>query len=321
MRRWRNNARPPGKAGHSVSLRTIAKLVAERALIWSGGAWLHRRRMSGRTLVLAYHNVVPDGTPLCGDRANHLPLALFIEQIAQLRETHDIVPLTDALEHAAGGGRRPRAAITFDDAYAGAVRYGVAELVRQGLPATIFVAPAYLGGRTFWWDALAGASGLRPDYRDRAMIELGGEHAAVMDWAKTAGAPVAEMTGAMISAPEQEVLDVANRPGITLGSHSWSHPNLTRLEPKALAAELARPMTWLREHVTSPLSWIAYPYGAFDATVSQAAKEAGYSAALGISGGWLARSSRDCFALPRVNVPPGMTPHGFAIRAAGLLCG
>jgi hypothetical protein len=32
---------------------------------------------------------------------------------------------------------------------------GIPELVRRGLPATVFVAPALLDQRAFWWDRLA----------------------------------------------------------------------------------------------------------------------------------------------------------------------
>ena len=304
-----------------MTFRVAFKGAAERALIWSGVAGLHRRRMSGRVLVLAYHNIVPDGMPPGGDRANHLPLSMFVEQLSLLRETHDVVPLADTMAPSPDKAGRPRAAITFDDAYRGAVRYGVAELVRQGLPATIFVAPACLGQRTFWWDALATTdSGLSAEVRTRALDELRGEHSAVMEWARGTNAPVAEMAGDMRSATEEELIEAASHPGITLGSHTWSHPNLTRLSTDEMAAELAKPLAWLRDRVRNPLPWLAYPYGAFDDAVTRGCGLAGYAAGLAISGGWFARAPRYPFALPRVNIPPGVSRRGFAIRAAGLLC-
>jgi hypothetical protein len=71
--------------------------------------------------------------------------------------------------------------------------------------------------------------------------------------------------------------------------------------------------------VPNVVPWIAYPYGLFDSNVEKAARAAGYEAALGISGGWFARVPTDRFALPRVNVPPGMSTRGLALRAAGIL--
>lgn len=300
-------------------MRSAVKHIAERALIVSGFAAANRRRMRGRSLVLAYHNVLPPGAAPIGDLPNHLPLATFAAQLAALRETHDVVPLADLLTASAGTSRRPRAAITFDDAYRGAVVHGVPELVRQGLPATIFVAPAFLGGRSFWWDALATrADGLEPALRDRALHELRGDDGAVRAWASAAGRPVAALPSEWCAASEAELLRAAQG-GITLGSHSWSHPNLTRLGPDELSQELTRPLEWLRERVPIPSPLLAYPYGLHDRTVRLAAERAGYQGALAIDGGWLPPVPRDRYALPRVNVPPGLSLPGFVLRGAGLL--
>lgn len=278
--------------------------------------------MSGRVLVLAYHNIVPDGTLPLGDRPNHLPLSRFVGQLAALRETHDVIPLAETLEPSSDRRRRPRAVITFDDAYRGAVIHGIPEVVRHGLPATIFVAPGCLGGKSFWWDALArDAAGLDASVRDRALGELRGEDAAIRAWAARAGAPAADVADVACAAADAEVIRAASLPGITLGSHTWSHPNLTRLSPDELASELTRPLEWLHQRVANPQRWIAYPYGLHNATVERAAAAAGYEAALAIRGGWLPPVPTNRFALPRVNIPPGLTAHGFALRAAGLLSG
>lgn len=290
-------------------------------MLWSGAASLHRRTMAGRVLVLAYHNVIPDGTPPTGDLPNHLPLAQFAAQLTALRATHEIVPLTEALSPQPADARRPRAVVTFDDAYQGAVVHGVAELVRQAIPATIFVAPAFIGGGSFWWDALASPdpSGLDPAERLHALRELRGEDAAVRRWANEQGRRVVEMPSVACAASEAELLFAASQPGIDVGSHSWSHPNLTRMSSDELSVEMARPLQWLRERVPGSLPWIAYPYGLFDQTVARAAAAAGYHAGLGISGGWLTAAGHDPFALPRVNIPPGLSLPGFALRGAGLL--
>ena len=111
-------------------MRGSLKRGAELALVRSGlaGAW---RRASGRdVVVLAYHNVVPSGDNPAGDSSLHLPLSSFSAQIDVLCETHSVVPLRDLM----GAGRRerkPLAAITFDDAYRGALELGLPELLRE----------------------------------------------------------------------------------------------------------------------------------------------------------------------------------------------
>ena len=101
-------------------MRKALRGAVEFALVASGLPALGRQRRRGDTLVLAYHNVVPDGAEAFGDRSLHLPLSRLRQQLAALEATHEVVSL-DELETPART-ERPRAAITFDDAYAGANR-------------------------------------------------------------------------------------------------------------------------------------------------------------------------------------------------------
>jgi peptidoglycan/xylan/chitin deacetylase (PgdA/CDA1 family) len=199
----------------------------------------------------------------------------------------------------------------------------VNELVRQGLPASFFVAPAFIGGRSFWWDSLsrADSGGLDPATRDHALHELRGDDSAIRAWALSVGERPLDVPEFARAASEDDLKRAESLPGITLGSHTWSHPNLTRIPRDELATELARPLEWLRQRGLRPLPWIAYPYGYFNDDVARAAVEAGYEAALGISGGWYPEKPHDNYALPRVNIPPGVSRRGFALRGAGLLCG
>src|SRR5690348_4128876 len=139
------------------SSRDVVKATVEAALIRSGVAYIARRRLRGRALVLAYHNVVPTGQPRLGETSLHLAQADFAAQLDLLASTHDVVPLESIVDDVSESAR-PRVAITFDDAYHGAITAGLEELRRRAMPATIFVAPGLLGGDT-WWDRLAAASG------------------------------------------------------------------------------------------------------------------------------------------------------------------
>lgn len=302
--------------------RAVVKAVVERSAVASGAVSFGRRRMRHRTMVLAYHNIVPDDSDVAGDRPLHLRRADFAAQLDVLAETHDVIPLTDLLAprtHA----RKPAAAITFDDAYSGAVTLGLDEVTMRGLPATVFVAPAFVDGGSFWWDAVADArSGLHPDVRTRALGELRGSDAAVRQWAAESGSASARVVASVACvATAAEIQLAARRPGITMGSHSWSHANLTRLSDEELGEELARPMAWLRNHVPGALPWLTYPYGAFNRKVAAAAERAGYDAALAVSGGWTTTPPADRYSIPRVNVPAGISLAGFQMRAAGYAVG
>jgi hypothetical protein len=52
-----------------------------------------------------------------------------------------------------------------------------------------------------------------------------------------------------------------------------------------------------------------------------ASHDAGYTAGFMIEGGWTTPDPRDPFAIPRLNVPAGVSRDGFVLRAAGLIQG
>ena len=77
----------------------VVKSTAEVALCRSGLTRAARRRLGDATVVLAYHNVVPDGETVRGDRSLHLPRREFARQLDLIRRTHEVVPLESLGEH------------------------------------------------------------------------------------------------------------------------------------------------------------------------------------------------------------------------------
>lgn len=301
-----------------MDIRRHLKRTLEQGALWSGIPRAMRWQRRGDVLVLAYHDIVPRGERISGDRSLHLPQERFAEQLDALVRTHDVLPLERAL--AGHAGRRPAVAITFDDAYHGAVTAGVAELARRGLPATIFVATAYVNGGDFWWDALTApnADSLAPALRARALDECAGQDAAIRAMASREGLATMTPPAYARGAHESDLTAAARQHGITLASHTHSHPNLARVAPGALRDELERPLAWLRERFAGVLAMLSYPYGLSSPAVERAAAAAGYLAGFRIEGGWLTRGDRAPFALPRLDVPSGLSAAGFALRCAGV---
>ena len=299
-------------------LRQAAKAGLETILARSGVARAFGGSLRGEVLILAYHNIRRDAATVSGDRSLHLPLSSFRDHLDRLSGSHDVVPLAEVFD--APRGDRPRVAITFDDAYVGAVTLGIPELVSRGLPATIFVAPHFLGGQSFWWDAIADSEGLTENVRMRALEELRGQDGPIRDWAIASHRTIVEPAPDNRCVTEAVLSEVASAPGITLGSHTWSHPNLARLDGAELAGEFTRPLAWLGERFTSVIPWVSYPYGRWSPMVAAAARAAGYRAGLRVDGGWYRPGRDDDFAIPRLNVPAGLSADGFALRLAGLFC-
>jgi peptidoglycan/xylan/chitin deacetylase (PgdA/CDA1 family) len=298
------------------------KHVLERGAIVTGAARVARQRRLGDVLILAYHNIVPDGEPIAGDQSLHLPQRTFGWQLDQLIRTHTVVSLDDMLHQRSAPSNRPAVVITFDDAYRGTVTAGVHELHTRNLPATIFVPPAYLGGHTFWWDVLTPItdSSLAPHIRDHALEAEQGEEANILAWASRTKLPTSAMPWHATAASEAELAIALEHPGLTLGSHTWSHPNLVELTPAKLMRELQSSQQWLAEHFgTRTVPVISYPYGRADERVWHAARDAGYEAGVMIDGGWITHPIDQRYALPRLNIPAGVTSDGFVLRTSGLI--
>jgi peptidoglycan/xylan/chitin deacetylase (PgdA/CDA1 family) len=300
-------------------MHSTLKRGIEAALSSVPVATVTRRRTIGRRLILAYHGIVPEGEPAAGERSLFLRQRLFAAQLDLLRQLVEVVPLA---ELNLTSERRPCVAITFDDAYRGAVNEAVGELSVRQLPATIFVAPGRLDGHVFWWDALSGSSqSLDDSVRNHALNRLGGVDERVRTWAERIRLPAsAEVPAYVRTASAAELHAAVRNPGITLGSHTWSHANLARLSPDEIGAELSRSSDWLLSNFgAKAIPWLAYPYGSYSEETLCVARRSGYRAAVTVGGGWYDPASVSHFTLPRLNVPETLSLAGFRARLLGAL--
>lgn len=295
-------------------IRAVAKGLVERILVSSGMPSIGRRLAPGRVAVLAYHNVVPDAEAGRGDSGLHLPLSRFIEQMEQLRRTHHLVPLETAATPSSDD--RPRAVITFDDAYRGAVTLAVPELARRGIPATVFVAPGILGEPSLWWDELGEAGRLTTATRQQAMWTQRGRTATVRRWAFGDAPPPRLPTSYGVATAEELFRHAGGLLG--LAAHGWDHAFLPALDADELTRDLVRVLEWLRACPAPTLPWLALPYGAGSDAVTDAALAVGFEALLEISGGRLAPGSPHRI-IPRINVPAGLSRQGLDLRASGVI--
>jgi peptidoglycan/xylan/chitin deacetylase (PgdA/CDA1 family) len=294
----------------------LFKKPIEAAIGLPAVAWVTKRRLRGMRLILAYHGIIPDGEPPAGERALFIPQRNFAMQLDMLAAIADVVPLDQVDEP----GTRPRVAITFDDAYSGAVNEGVRELAKRNLPATIFVAPGQLDGHVFWWDALAdGNDTLDPIMRHHALHELFGADDMVRAWAERAELPLSVSLPRYARAASRTELSAALKfQGITLGSHSWSHRNLAALSATDVQAEVHDSRTWLRsEFGAKVVDWFAYPYGFDSAEVNRAVADASYVGGLRVGGGWHRPTNNSRYTRPRFCVGPGLTLAGLRSRLVG----
>jgi peptidoglycan/xylan/chitin deacetylase (PgdA/CDA1 family) len=309
-----------GSGRDGGSFRAAAKRVAQRLLVVAGAPALLRSYRRDDALVLAYHNIVPDHVPPAGDVALQVTRSRFAAQLDVLERTCEPVPLAEVLKPPARRPRRPRVAITFDDAYSGAVTLGGAELAKRDLPATVFVSPGFLG-RFFWWDVIAWPDGRSwpTPFRERALDSLAGRDDLVLRAALESGVSMQEPPNHVRVATEDELRRALTAAPLTLGSHTWSHPNLAALPAAEVREELERPLEWLSGRFERVEPIIAYPYGCFSDTVVETARQVGYRGGVRGWGGWIRGVPSDPLRVPRLNVGQNLSMDDFILSTAGLV--
>ncbi len=300
------------------ALRAALKALAEGVLGRPPLVRAALHRLRGAQLVLSYHNVVlGDAPPATGDRSLHLPLGQFR---AQLDALADAGLRVRELGERVQPGDAPSVVISFDDAYAGTLDYALPELSARHWPSTVFVAPGLLGSAAPWWDRLASpADGAVPTkLRQRVLTEFAGEESRILEAAQAEGWPLTPPAREHRIASEDELgRAVQAHPGLRLGAHTWSHPNVARLAQADLHRELVSVRDWLKGRYPARfVNWLAYPYGIRNATAESAAAAAGYDGTLLVAGGW-DRQGSAAQARPRLNVTPGLSDAGFRLRLAG----
>jgi len=91
--------------------------------------------------------------------------------------------------------------------------------------------------------------------------------------------------------------------GMTIGSHSRSHPYLTKISsPRALADEIVESKKILEDKLGITVDQFAYPFGQYNADIVRMVKEAGYHSARGdfYSG---QQSAAVLYTLSAINTP------------------
>jgi peptidoglycan/xylan/chitin deacetylase (PgdA/CDA1 family) len=101
--------------------------------------------------------------------------------------------------------------------------------------------------------------------------------------------------------------------GWELDSHTFSHVDVTTLDPAQLQHEIGESRTYLQHKFGVPVDFFCYPAGAFDDAAIQAVKDAGYLGATTTEEG-LATPEEDPDLLSRIRVEPGDGADGLAAK-------
>ena len=142
----------------------------------------------------------------------------------------------------------------------------------------------------------------------------------ILDRARSLGNPCLPLPGLYCPASSRELEAVLQDATVSVGSHTWSHVNLTTIPASEAEVELERSYSWVKDRISVGPIMVSYPYGAFAKRLEVRLRESGYEFGLLIRGG--AAPSADLpsgsFKIPRLNVPRGISAEGFRARLAGI---
>jgi peptidoglycan/xylan/chitin deacetylase (PgdA/CDA1 family) len=102
--------------------------------------------------------------------------------------------------------------------------------------------------------------------------------------------------GGFMTDSEVQAMSLA---GMDIESHTVSHPHLNTLDPEGLASELTKSKADIEQIIGKKVNFLCFPFGAHNKTVMEAARTAGYRAAVMVNG---VSPSGNMFELPRIEV-------------------
>jgi peptidoglycan/xylan/chitin deacetylase (PgdA/CDA1 family) len=296
------------------------------------------RRKSGNVQILFYHRVNDDGDPFFPG----VPVEIFAGQMRYLAANFHVCSLEDAIERMKANDLPENAAvITFDDGYRDNYVNAFPVLRELSLPATIFIATEAIGsGKLLWHDRVfAGFRETRSAFlrnfngcESLSLRSLGEKLAAQKKvlhflWAHTDAERELwigrllerlevpdrrEESGVMLSWDDVIAL---HRGGISFGSHTVSHPILSKLPEQRIKREIADSKREIERHLNIKVDSFAYPVGRsqdFSALTKSLLKETGYRCALTTVFGTNS-DGQDPFELRRM-MPWHEDPYTFGLR-------
>jgi peptidoglycan/xylan/chitin deacetylase (PgdA/CDA1 family) len=298
-----------------------------------------KKRRSASIQILAYHRINDEHDPFFPG----IPTEVFARQMEYLASHFSVWPLSDLIE---GVQKRDvpgnAVAITFDDGYRDNYLNAFPILQQLSLPATVFLATEAIGSKKrLWHDRVF--SGFRnsqvsyledfPSSLHRLSLgsldeKLAAQKAALLFiWSKTEedrefwiGQLLDKLrvpdqkdeAGLMLSWSE---IVAMHREGISFGSHTVTHPILSKLSEERMKREIVDSKTEIETRLGERVTTFAYPIGRredFDERSKTLLRTAGYHCAVTSELG-SNEADQDVLELRRI-MPWAEDPYTFGLR-------
>jgi peptidoglycan/xylan/chitin deacetylase (PgdA/CDA1 family) len=302
--------------------------VVDRAARATGVLRACERRMLGAVTILTYHRVLDDDACRAYPFPSlAMPRSAFEAQVRFLAERARVMTVSAALAHQASGASttRPLVCLSFDDGYIDNFDFAAPVLERHGVRGTFFITIGAAERRSaLWYDRAAalhrtlGPQGVGRACRDRGLEATGAERSTPtwIEWLKSIDAPAREaiLDHASATAGDganaepcplmtpSQVRELSAR-GHEIGSHTMTHPILTRLDAARRCAEIVDARAHLQAIAVGPVAGFCYPNGDFDDDVVRDVRNAGHGYACTTTPGRNGPGA-DPFRLKRIDMTP-----------------
>jgi peptidoglycan/xylan/chitin deacetylase (PgdA/CDA1 family) len=324
-------------------MRSHVAPAAKSALLESGLYSILRRAVPSRQVaILRYHAICTSEAGYASPGICVSPDA-FEAHVDYLATHYRVLSLSEAVSYLSQRKTLPPNAvvITFDDGYADNLP-AARTLARYGVSATFYLTAGCLaGGQPFWPAELRSVIGAITS--DELALDVNGSVLTLpVATPDERAAAVSRLTKVFKSHPiavrerirEQlrlcsRIVDepspmltwddvrAIHRLGMTIGSHTVTHPNLPSAGRVDAEQEIRRSKAMLEEQIDVPVTMFSYPNGGADRymtpEVRGLVKDAGYDAAT-TSRNAFAGSDSDVYALERVQVAETLADLVFALE-------
>jgi peptidoglycan/xylan/chitin deacetylase (PgdA/CDA1 family) len=303
------------------------------SLMYGAGLFAPFRRANrGKAVILMYHRFRAEADGISTSAR------CFAEQLDYLTEHYEVVPLSVLAGYLASGDPVPPglAAVTIDDGYRDCFDIAYPILRERNIPATAFVVTDFVDQATWLWTdkvryltSRASSSLLEAHIEDHSLrIKLDGDISrlkgaeqvntelkmiadeakdnAIREIAAFLEVPLPDAPPAEFFPLTWEQVREMDSNGIEIGSHTVTHPILTKISGERLRYELGESRSRLESELGRKVELLGYPNGNHNSAVQLEAARAGYKCAVSADYG-LNDANSNPLALKRIH-----TEHSIA---------
>jgi peptidoglycan/xylan/chitin deacetylase (PgdA/CDA1 family) len=288
-------------------------------------------------IILVYHRIVDDRSRYLKKGAVvHHHVKDFKREVLYLKRSFQILSMDEVVDRIKSGMgfRRPSIAITFDDGYLDNYTLAYPVLKKHGVPATIYLTTSLVGTPDRIWTDQIGLAFLETPKDHFSFSELFGDKTVPIktkEEKEEANSDVSELLKLRSDGKRKELMQKLfetlevnesvgrncgermmlnwdevqemRKDGVTMGSHSHTHPILSRMSIQKAKDEILKSKKVLEENVDIEVKHFSFPNGReedFSEELRDYCREIGFESVCSVTYGTNDASEKNLFSLKRV---------------------